>query len=140
MSQTQYAQNFWDRIDFAMSETILILKRLFLIIFIFFVVLLVTACDPETRYSAAPIDRTPLNLPDPPSVQLQEVDWMIVTEYNIRGVLDDLTENGQKRVLFAVSQGDFQKMTENLQELGSVIILYRETLGQYRVYYEPSED
>lgn len=118
-----------------------ITRRFLIISFVFLALTLLSACGSGTvEYSSTPIERTPLNLPDPPALSLHEIEWVLVTEENVREVLNEISNNGEKRILFALSQDDFERMTENLQEMANVIILYRETLGEYRVYYNESPD
>ena len=72
------------------------------------------------------IEKLPLNLPTPPPLELQDVEWLIVTEENIGEVWQLLRDKKEGVALFALRKGDYERLAINIKEI-------RALLGEYIV-------
>ena len=86
------------------------------------------------------VEKTPLRLPDPDPVKLERIDWKLVTEGTAKEVFGELEKAGIDPVIFGLTDNDYQNIAINLERLRGYILQLRETLKQYRMYYEPPEE
>ena len=80
--------------------------------------------------------KLPLSLPSPAPLELQEVEWMIVTEENIEEAWALLTSKNEGVALFALRHGDYERLALNIADIRAVIGEYVIILKRYRQYYE----
>ena len=68
--------------------------------------------------------KLPLSIADPEALQLQHIEWVIVTEENIQQVWDDIRSDNEGVALFALRHGDYEKLALNIADI-------RAQLGEY---------
>ena len=90
----------------------------------------------EVAITTTAIEKLPLSLPDPQSLELQEVEWIIVTEENIEEVWQLLRDKNEGVALFALRHGDYERLALNIKDIRATIGEYVVVLKQYREYYE----
>ena len=90
----------------------------------------------EVAITTTAIEKLPLSLPDPQALELQEVEWIIVTEENIEEVWQLLRDKNEGVALFALRHGDYDRLALNIKDIRATIGEYVVVLKQYREYYE----
>ena len=84
--------------------------------------------------------REPLNLPDPVPLELQDVDWIIITKENAEEVFEKIKndKNGDY-ALFALTDNGYEKLALNFADIRNKLAEQRQIILSYREYYEPKE-
>ena len=90
----------------------------------------------EVAITSTAIEKLPLSLPNPTPLELQEVEWIIVTEENIEEVWQLLKDKNEGVALFALRHGDYERLALNIKDIRATIGEYVVVLKQYREYYE----
>ena len=80
--------------------------------------------------------KLPLNIADPEPLQLEHIEWVIVTEENIQEVWDAIRDDNEGVALFALRHGDYERLALNIADIRAVIGEYVIILKRYREYYE----
>ena len=82
------------------------------------------------------IEKLPLNLPTPPPLEMQDVEWLIVTEENIGEVWQLLRDKKEGVALFALRKGDYERLAINIKEIRALLGEYIVVVQAYKDYYE----
>ena len=90
----------------------------------------------QIEVTTTAIEKLPLSLPNPAPLELQEVEWMIVTEENIEEAWALLTSKNEGVALFALRHGDYERLALNIKEIRALLGEYIVILKKYREYYE----
>ena len=90
----------------------------------------------QIEVTTTAIEKLPLSLPSPAPLELQEVEWMIVTEENIEEAWALLTSKNEGVALFALRHGDYERLALNIKEIRALLGEYIVILKKYREYYE----
>ena len=90
----------------------------------------------EVAITTTAIEKLPLSLATPSPLELQEVEWIIVTEKNIEEVWQLLRDKNEGVALFALRHGDYERLALNIKDIRATIGEYVVVLKQYREYYE----
>ena len=85
------------------------------------------------------VPRAPLNLPDPETPRIDDLNWIIITSENAEEVFAKLKEQNIDPVLFGLTDDDYETLAVNFAQIRAYMIKQKLTLDQYREYYE-SED
>ena len=93
----------------------------------------------EVAITTTAIEKLPLSLPNPQPLELQEVEWIIVTEENIEEVWQLLRDKNEGVALFALRHGDYERLALNIKDIRATIGEYVVVLKQYKEYYEGGE-
>ena len=80
--------------------------------------------------------KLPLNIGDPEPLDLQHIEWVIVTRDNIEEVWAEIEGDNEGVALFALRHGDYERLALNIADIRSVIGEYVIILKRYREYYE----
>ena len=83
--------------------------------------------------------REPLNLQDPVRLELQDVEWIIITKENAEEVFEKIKEGGGEYSLFAVTDTGYEKLALNFADIRNKLAEQRQIILSYREYYEPKE-
>ena len=82
------------------------------------------------------VPRAKLDLPDPESPRIQDLNWIIITSENADEVFAKLSEQNIDPVLFGLTDDDYEILAVNFAQLRAYMIKQKMTLQQYREYYE----
>ena len=93
----------------------------------------------EVAITTTAVEKLPLSLSNPQPLELQEVDWIIVTEENIEEVWQLLRDKNEGVALFALRHGDYERLALNIKDIRATIGEYVVVLKQYKEYYEGGE-
>ena len=85
------------------------------------------------------VPRAKLDLPDPESPRIQDLNWIIITSENAEEVFTKLKEQNIDPVLFGLSDDDYEILAVNFAQIRAYMIKQKLTLDQYREYYEPAD-
>ena len=80
--------------------------------------------------------KLPLNIADPEPLQLEHIEWVIVTRDNIEEVWAQIEADKKGVALFALRHGDYERLALNIADIRAVIGEYVIILKRYREYYE----
>ena len=80
--------------------------------------------------------KLPLNIPNPESLDLDHVEWVIVTRENIDEVWAQIEGDNEGVALFALRHGDYERLALNIADIRAVIGEYVIILKRYKEYYE----
>jgi hypothetical protein len=90
----------------------------------------------EIAITSTAIEKLPLSIPNPQPLELQEVEWIIVTEKNIEEVWQLLQDKNEGIALFALRHGDYERLALNIKDIRAQLGEYIVILKKYREYYE----
>ena len=90
----------------------------------------------QIEVTTTAIEKLPLSLPNPAPLEMQEVEWMIVTEENIEEAWQLLRDKNEGVALFALRHGDYERLALNIKEIRAMLGEYIVILKKYREYYE----
>ena len=82
------------------------------------------------------VPRTKLDLPDPETPIVNELNWIIITSDNSEEVFAKLKEKNIDPVLFGLTDDDYETLAVNFAQIRAYMIKQKLTLDQYRDYYE----
>ena len=85
------------------------------------------------------VPRAKLDLPDPETPKIEDLNWIIITSENADEVFAKLKEKNIDPVLFGLTDDDYETLAVNFAQIRAYMIKQKITLDQYREYYE-SED
>ena len=93
----------------------------------------------EIKVTTVEVSKTPLNLPNPDPLQLQDVEWIIITKDNANEIFERIKSAGGEYALFAVEDTGYEKLQINFTDIRNKLAEQRQLLLAYREYYEPSD-
>ena len=85
--------------------------------------------------------REPLAIQDPVPLELQDVDWIIITKENAEEVFEKVKndKNGDY-ALFALTDTGYEKLALNFADIRNKLAEQRQIILSYKEYYEPEEE
>ena len=119
----------------------MLLQQQVVVLLLLALVLFLTGCSmtpkvKEIAITTTAVEKLPLSLPNPQPLELQEVEWIIVTEENIEEVWQLLRDKNEGVALFALRHGDYERLALNIKDIRATIGEYVVVLKQYKEYYE----
>ena len=80
--------------------------------------------------------RAQLNLEKPTPLQLEELQWIIITSENADDVFKKLEEKGIDPVLWGLTDKDFELLAKNFARIRNQLKITNDLLDKYKEYYE----
>ena len=93
----------------------------------------------EIQVTTVEVSKTPLNLPNPDPLQLQDVEWIIITKDNAMEIFEKLKAAGGEYALFAVEDTGYEKIQVNYTDIRNKLAEQKQLLLAYKEYYETPE-
>ena len=93
----------------------------------------------EIQVSTVEVSKIPLNLPSLDPLQLQGVEWIIITKDNAMEVFEEIKSKGGEYSLFALTDTGYEKLALNFTDIRNRLAEQRQILLSYKEYYEPEE-
>ena len=93
----------------------------------------------EIQVTTIEVSKTPLNLPNPDPLKLQDVEWIIITKDNAMEIFDKLKAAGGEYALFAVEDTGYEKIQVNYTDIRNKLAEQKQLLLAYKEYYESNE-
>ena len=81
--------------------------------------------------------RAELNLEKPTPLQLEQLQWIIITSENAEEVFKKLEEQGIDPVLWGLTDKDFELLAKNFARIRNQLKVTNDLLDKYKEYYEP---
>ena len=102
---------------------------------------LISGCSSVQKLDvfSTPVERAPLNLPNPETPKLEDIKWIIITSENAEEVFTKMQNEGKDPVLFGISDDDYELLAKNFAQIRAFMIQQGSTLDQYREYYEADD-
>lgn len=85
-----------------------------------------------------PVEKAPLETPKVDRVQLDRVDWIIITEDNYLEVFERLRKRGKTVVLFALTDKGYENLSVNMAKIKKLVQQQRVIIIAYKKYYKNS--
>ena len=83
------------------------------------------------------VPRAQLNLEKPTPLELEQLQWIIITSENAEEVFKKLEEQGIDPVLWGLTDKDFELLAKNFARIRNQLKITNDLLDQYQEYYEP---
>jgi hypothetical protein len=81
--------------------------------------------------------REPLALENPAPLELQDVDWIIITKDNADEVFEKIkNEKNGDYALFALTDNGYEKLALNFADIRNKLAEQRQIILSYKEYYE----
>jgi hypothetical protein len=80
--------------------------------------------------------REPLAIEDPSPLQLQNVEWIIITKDNAEEVFEKIKSSGGEYSLFALTDNGYEKLSLNFADIRNKLAEQRQIILSYKDYYE----
>ena len=93
----------------------------------------------EIQVTTIEVSKTPLNLPNPDPLKLQDVEWIIITKDNAMEIFEKLKDAGGEYALFALEDTGYEKIQINFTDIRNKLAEQRQLLLAYKEYYESEE-
>ena len=85
------------------------------------------------------VEREKLNLKKPTPLELEQLQWIIITSNNADEVFTRLEEAGIDPVLFGLTDKDFELLAKNFARIRNQLKITNDLLDKYKEYYEPDK-
>ena len=80
--------------------------------------------------------RAQLNLEKPTPLQMEQLQWIIITSENAEEVFKKLEEQGIDPVLWGLTDKDFELLAKNFARIRNQMKITNDLLDKYKEYYE----
>ena len=98
-----------------------------------------SACSstPKTvTYTPEPIDKPELILPNVSELDLDKVDWIIITPENVEEEFEKIRKSGNPVVLFALNDEGYRALSLDMANIIKLITEQKAIIVAYENYYE----
>ena len=82
------------------------------------------------------VPRAQLNLEKPTPLELEQLQWIIITSENAEEVFKKLEEQGIDPVLWGLTDKDFELLAKNFARIRNQLKITNDLLDKYKEYYE----
>ena len=82
------------------------------------------------------VPRAKLDLEKPTPLQLENLQWIIITSENAEEVFKKLEEKGIDPVLWGLTDKDFELLAKNFAQIRNKMVETNAILDKYKEYYE----
>ena len=86
------------------------------------------------------VPRAKLNLEKPTPLELENLQWIIITSENADEVFKKLEEKGIDPVLWGLTDKDFELLAKNFARIRNQLMVTNNLLDKYMEYYETEDD
>src|SRR5210317_1168060 len=104
-------------------------------------VIFLTSCSSVKELSIfkEEVKRQPLALEKPTPLQMEKIQWIIVTSENAEEVFKKMEEQGLDPVLFGLTDNDYQLIAKNFARIRNQLKIQNDIIDKYKDYYEKEE-
>ena len=85
------------------------------------------------------VERERLDLKKPTPLELEKLQWIIITSDNAEEVFTRLEDAGIDPVLFGLTDKDFELLAKNFARIRNQLKITNDLLDKYKEYYEPEK-
>ena len=104
-------------------------------------IIFLTSCSSVKELSIfkEEVKRQPLNLAKPTPLQIEQIEWIIVTSENAEEVFRKMEEQGLDPVIFGLTDNDYQLISKNFARIRNHLKVQNDLIDKYKEYYESEE-
>ena len=101
-------------------------------------IIFLTSCSSVKELSIfkEEVKRQPLNLEKPTPLQIEQIEWIIVTSENAEEVFRKMEEQGLDPVIFGLTDNDYQLISKNFARIRNHLKVQNDLIDKYKEYYE----
>lgn len=93
----------------------------------------------SVTYKAEPIKRPELVLPDTATLNMRNVDFMVLTRENVEEKFKAIEERGDPIVIFGLGAQHYEDLSLNIADILELLAQQDAVIIAYREYYEQTE-
>lgn len=82
------------------------------------------------------VPRAKLNLEKPTPLEMEKIQWVIITSENAEQVFARLEAEGIDPVLFGLTDKDFELLSKNFARIRNQLKIQNDLIDKYKKYYE----
>ena len=100
--------------------------------------LLASGCSSVKKIEIAsvPVERVPLDLPGVDPLELEQINWYIVTKENIDKVMAELEKKGYETVIFGLTDKGYEILALNMAKIKQLASQQKAKIEAYERYYK----
>ena len=104
-------------------------------------IIFLTSCSgvKELSIFKEEVPRAKLNLEKPTPLELENLQWIIITSENADEVFKKLEEQGIDPVLWGLTDKDFELLAKNFARIRNQLMVTNNLLDKYKEYYETED-
>jgi len=87
-----------------------------------------------------PVERLPLNIKNPPPLELEPPNFIIITPENSEEKFQELESEGINTAIFGMTDDDYEKLSIAMAKIRAYIESLLGIVSTYRDYYEPTKN
>lgn len=103
---------------------------------------LLTSCSTTPKsvtYTPKPVERPELILPETKTLNMRNVDFIILTRENVEEEFAKLEKDGKAIVIFGLDAEDYEKLSFNIADILELLDQQQSVIVAYREYYEEAD-
>ena len=77
-----------------------------------------------------------MNLPLPTPLEMEKIEWIILTSDNAEQVFKKMEEQGLDPVIFGLTDNDYQLISKNFARIRNHLKIQNDMIEKYKEYYE----
>ena len=114
-------------------------KSILNVLVLLILTIFLTSCSGVKKLSIfkEEVPRAQLNLEKPTPLELEQLQWIIITSENAEEVFKKLEEQGIDPVLWGLTDKDFELLAKNFARIRNQLKITNDLLDEYKEYYEP---
>ena len=85
------------------------------------------------------VEKTRLNLKDPPPLEARDVQWIVITPENAEAVFQNLRDENIDVVLIGLTDVGYEQLSLTMAEIKNYIAQQKAIIVKYKEYYEPAK-
>ena len=89
----------------------------------------------KINMTVKPVERTPVDLPAIPPLQLDPMHWQIVTESNFPEQMQKIKDSGMQPVFFALDEKGYEALSVNMTKIRGYISQQKSVIYALKSYY-----
>lgn len=103
---------------------------------------LLTSCSTTPKsviYTPKPVERPELILPETKTLNMRNVDFIVMTRENVEEEFAKLEKDGKAIVIFGLDAEDYEKLSFNIADILELLDQQQSVIVAYREYYEEAD-
>ena len=102
---------------------------------------LLMGCASQERITilSEPVQPVPLNTPQVRELDLDQIEWFVVTPENIEEVFAELADQRKDVVLFALTDDGYKAMSLNFAQIRELLAQQQAIIQAYKEYYNRTQ-
>ena len=85
------------------------------------------------------VEKTRLNLKDPPPLEARDVQWIVITPENTETIFQKLRDENIDVVLIGLTDVGYEQLSLTMAEIKNYIAQQKAIIVKYKEYYEPAK-